>query len=76
MNEEKLTREQALGGTAKEAAENLTLDSLWAFASQQVARVPSSPEESSVKDSNSETELWRRGAHPSQAPPWNQRGKT
>jgi hypothetical protein len=73
MNEEKITRDEALGFSSREAAENLLLDSLWNFAAAQVSTLRSSPENSSRKDSTSDTELWRRGAHPSQAPPWNQR---
>jgi hypothetical protein len=73
MNEEKITREEVLGFSSREAAENLSLDSLWNFAAAQVNTLPSAPENSSRKDSTSDTELWQRGAHPSQAPPWNQR---
>ena len=71
----KATREEVVGLAAKEAAENLSRVALWNCAAEQVSGIPSSPEESSRKDSTSEIEMWRRGAHPSQAPPWNQRGK-
>jgi hypothetical protein len=73
MNEEKITREEVLGFSSREAAENLSRAGLWMFASQQVDVIPHSPDEITRRDSNSETEKWQRLAHESQAPPWNQR---
>jgi hypothetical protein len=69
-DEDKITREEALGFSSREAADNLSLDSLWNFAAAQVNALPSSPEEITRRDSNSETELSRRGCAPWQRPNW------
>jgi hypothetical protein len=75
MNEEKLTREEALGNLAQQCAASVSRASLWSNAHELVNRLPSAPDEITRRDSNSETEKWQRLAHESQAPPWSQRGK-
>jgi hypothetical protein len=76
MNEETniaKSREEALGNEARAAAANLSQWSLWNNAGEQVNAMRSTPDEITRTDSTTDTELWRRRAHPSQAPPWNQR---
>jgi hypothetical protein len=70
-----LTREgeEDLGSLGQEATANLTRASLWNHAGEQVYAMRSTPDEITRTDSTTDTELWRRCAHPSQAPPWNQR---
>jgi hypothetical protein len=62
MNEEKITvsREEALGAIAKESAD-LSVASLWDFAHEQVSVLPSSPEVTTRKDSNTKTLEWQNG---------------
>jgi hypothetical protein len=69
-DEETISREEALGFASKEAAAHLTRTELWTCASQQVDVIPHSPDEITRTDSNSTTELWKRGCAPWQRSHW------
>jgi hypothetical protein len=72
-DEDTISRVEALGFSSRTAAETLSRASLWNNAHEQVNTLRSSPDEITRTDSTTDIELWRRGAHPSQAPPWNER---
>jgi hypothetical protein len=73
MNEETnipKSREEVLGGCAKTAAEQLSQWSLGNLASETVNTIPVTEIAITRRDSNSETEKWKRGCADWQRPHW------
>jgi hypothetical protein len=62
--------DEVLAERAREIAADLSLAAMWNNATEQAAKVPHTKSEVTIRDSNSTTELWKRGCADWQRPYW------